>query len=108
MAFAAKRDINGRVIYKPEGRVLVKEAEELLPLLAPQIAEQSVIGDYATIRQILKAQVDHRANIDRIVWTDKRGMALEVSDEALLRGVEVHGSAEIFAVVFRCDPVHDL
>ena len=59
---------------------LAKEAQELLPLLAPLIAEQAVIGDYATIRQMLKAQVDHRVAIDRIVWTDMRGMALEVSE----------------------------
>ena len=59
---------------------LAKEAQELLPLLAPLIAEQAVIGDYATIRQMLKAQVDHRVDVDRIVWTDMRGMALEVSE----------------------------
>lgn len=57
---------------------LANEVQELLPLLTPLIAEQAVIGDYATIRQMLKAQVDHRVDIDRIVWTDMRGLALEV------------------------------
>ncbi len=57
---------------------LDQEIEQLLPLLAPQVAEQVVIGDYATIRQLLKAQVDHRLVVDRIVWTDLDGRTLAV------------------------------
>lgn len=57
---------------------LTQEIRQLLPLLAPQVAEQVVIGDYATIRQLLKAQVEHRDVLERIVWTDLDGRSLVV------------------------------
>lgn len=59
-----------------------QEIRQLLPLLAPQVAEQVITGDYATLRQLLKAQVDHRHVLKRIAWTDLDGRLLAVEGEA--------------------------
>lgn len=65
---------------------LTQEIRQILPLLAPQVAEQVVTGDYATIRQLLKAQVEHRHILQRIVWTglDGRSLAVEGETEEVL------------------------
>lgn len=57
---------------------LVQELDNLLPLLTPLVAEQVVIGDFATIRQMLGVQAAHRLYIERIIWTNPRGLTLEV------------------------------
>ena len=58
---------------------LTEQSQELLPLLGPLIVEHAVIGDYATIRQMLRAQVERRVHVDRMVWVDMRGRAVDVS-----------------------------
>ncbi len=56
------------------------ELGETLETLAPIIAEQAVIGDYASIRQLLLSAAQRRADIERITWRDRGGREL-VADE---------------------------
>ena len=65
------------------------ESRELIDALAPIIAEQAVIGDYATIQQILEAATERRPSVERIVWRDRGGrelIAQSAQDPALAPG----------------------
>lgn len=59
----------------------LEQAKELSLFLVPLLAEHAVIGDYATIRQILKAQVHDRAHVARIDWIGANGRRL-LSEES--------------------------
>lgn len=52
------------------------ELREAIDALTPIIAEQAVIGDYATIQQILDAATQRRVSIDRVIWRDRGGHEL--------------------------------
>jgi PAS domain S-box-containing protein len=52
------------------------ELREVIDALTPIIAEQAVIGDYATIQQIMDAATQRRTDIDRVVWRDRGGREL--------------------------------
>ena len=59
---------------------LLREQTETLTFLAPLIADQALIGEYAAIGQLLKKQVQ-RGEIDRFAWSDKEGRTLVAQDE---------------------------
>lgn len=56
------------------------EAKEISQFLAPLIAEYAVIGDYATIQQILLKQVQDRLHIEHLSWTDPDGQVIQAAD----------------------------
>jgi PAS domain S-box-containing protein len=58
---------------------LVREQTETLAFLAPLIADQALVGEYAAIGQLLKNQVK-KGEIDRFAWTDKEGKTLVAQD----------------------------
>ncbi|MES2957485.1 MAG: ATP-binding protein [Pseudomonadota bacterium] len=60
---------------------LQSRAEEEIDALAPLIADQAVIGDYAVIQQILGARTQAKA-IHAIEWTDRRGATVKSTDTA--------------------------
>ena len=61
-----------------------EQARELAQLLVPLLAEQAVIGDYATIRQLLTRQVDGRVDVERIEWIDAHGKELSVEGPGIV------------------------
>ena len=61
-----------------------EELQELQRYLKPVLVEQSVIGDYAAIKQILKVQAKERANVETLQW-HYLGNTLSVQDEALMK-----------------------
>jgi len=62
---------------------LEREGLETLTYLAPVVADQALVGDYAAIEQILKAQVS-KAEVESMRWTDKGGRVIAVRDQAAL------------------------
>src|SRR6476620_1012193 len=54
---------------------LAREQAETLAFLAPLVADQALVGDYAAISQLLKNQVK-KGEVDRFAWTDKDGKRL--------------------------------
>jgi PAS domain S-box-containing protein len=58
---------------------LESRAQEEADALAPLIADQAVIGDYAVIQQILDARTRAKS-IAGIEWLDRRGTALRSTD----------------------------
>ncbi|MDH5393584.1 MAG: ATP-binding protein [Gammaproteobacteria bacterium] len=56
-----------------------QEVEELIGVLSTLIAEQAIIGDYATIKQFLSSQVKKRQVVQRITWNDGEGGLVSVS-----------------------------
>lgn len=52
---------------------------ELGEVLSPLIAEQAIIGDYATIKQLLTSQVEKRNDLQNISWLDGVGGSVSVS-----------------------------
>src|SRR6267378_2684130 len=58
---------------------LLREQRETLVFLAPLVADQALVGDYAAISQLLKNQVE-KGEIDRFAWTDKDGKTLIAQD----------------------------
>lgn len=54
----------------------VEQAAEMLEFLAFEIGENAVVGDYATIQQLLQAQVRDRRHVQRIDWISANGKAL--------------------------------
>src|SRR5882762_5365801 len=60
---------------------LLREQKEALAFLAPLVADQALVGDYAAINQLLKNQVP-KGQTDRFVWTDKDGKTLVAQDVA--------------------------
>src|SRR2546426_11653565 len=58
---------------------LPREQKETLLFLAPLVADQALVGDYAAITQLLKNQVK-KGELDRFAWTDKDGKTLIAQD----------------------------
>src|SRR5213592_1691111 len=58
---------------------LLREQKETLLFLAPLVADQALVGDYAAITQLLKNQVK-KGEFDRFAWTDKDGKTLIAQD----------------------------
>ncbi len=59
---------------------LLREQKETLSFLAPLVADQALVGDYAAIAQLLQNQVK-KGEVDRFSWTDKDGKTLVAQDE---------------------------
>src|SRR5882724_9187529 len=58
---------------------LLREQNETLAFLAPLVADQALVGDYAAIGQLLTNQVK-KGEVDRFAWTDKDGKTLVAQD----------------------------
>src|SRR2546427_9108658 len=58
---------------------LLREQKETLLFLAPLVADQALVGDYAAITQLLKNQVK-KGELDRFAWTDTDGKTLIAQD----------------------------
>jgi two-component system, sensor histidine kinase and response regulator len=58
-----------------------REVHETLKFLAPLVADQAVLGDYAAINQLLKNQAK-KLEIAELSWTDKNGRKLLGKDDA--------------------------
>ncbi|MDB5864535.1 MAG: hypothetical protein JWO70_2341, partial [Betaproteobacteria bacterium] len=56
-----------------------REVQETLKFLAPLVADQAVLGDYAAIAQLLNAQAK-KLEIFELSWTDKSGRKLSGKD----------------------------
>jgi two-component system sensor histidine kinase/response regulator len=59
---------------------LQREQNESLIFLAPLIADQAILGEYAVISQLLKNQVK-KGEIDKLEWTDRDGKTLVAQDK---------------------------
>jgi PAS domain S-box-containing protein len=59
---------------------LKRELNETLTFIAPLIADQALVGEYAVIGQLLKDQVQ-RGEVDSFQWTDKDGKKLVAQDK---------------------------
>src|SRR5687767_13256363 len=59
---------------------LRREQNESLVFLAPLVADQAILGEYAAINQLLKNQV-RKGEIDTIQWTDRDGKTLVAQDK---------------------------
>ena len=59
---------------------LRRELSETLSFLAPLVADQALVGDYAAISQLLKNQVQ-KGEVDNFEWTDKDGKKLVAQDK---------------------------
>src|SRR3954469_9012265 len=57
-----------------------RELRETLQFLAPLVADQAVLGDYAAIHQLL-AQQAKKVEILELAWTDNSGRNLRAFDE---------------------------
>ena len=60
---------------------LLREQTEALTFLAPLVADQALVGEYAAISQLLKNQVK-KGEIAELSWTDKDGKTLVGHDVA--------------------------
>jgi LapD/MoxY periplasmic domain len=58
---------------------LLREQKEILSFIAPLVADQALVGEYAAISQLLKNQV-RRGEVDRFEWTDRDGKTLVAQD----------------------------
>src|SRR5437588_4911574 len=58
---------------------LLREQRETLAFIAPLVADQALVGEYAAIEQLLKNQVK-RGEVDRFTWIDKEGKRLVAQD----------------------------
>src|SRR3954468_9589304 len=58
---------------------LVVYQKETLVFLAPLVADQALVGDYAAISQLLNQQVK-KGEVDTFVWTDKDGKRIVAQD----------------------------
>src|ERR671937_1261617 len=58
---------------------LLREQKETLAFLAPLVADQALVGDYAAINQLLRNQVK-KGEVDRFSWTDRDGKTLVAQD----------------------------
>jgi two-component system sensor histidine kinase/response regulator len=59
---------------------LKRELDETLTFIAPLIADQALLGEYAVISQLLRNQVQ-KGEIDSFQWTDKDGKKLVAQDK---------------------------
>ncbi|MES2561921.1 MAG: response regulator, partial [Pseudomonadota bacterium] len=58
-----------------------REVNETLKFLAPLVADQAILGDYAAINQLLRAQAK-KLEIAELTWTDNSGRKLSGKDDA--------------------------
>ena len=58
---------------------LKRELTETIAFLAPLVADQALVGDYAAIEQLLKKQVT-KSELDRFEWTDNQGRKIAAQD----------------------------
>jgi PAS domain S-box-containing protein len=58
---------------------LLRDQNESLAFLAPLVADQALVGEYAAIGQLLNNQV-RKGEIARLAWTDKDGKTLVGTD----------------------------
>ncbi len=58
---------------------LKRELTETLTFLAPLVADQALVGDYAAIEQLLKKQVT-KGEMDRFEWIDNQGRKIAAQD----------------------------
>ena len=58
---------------------LKRELSETLSFIAPLIADQALVGEYAAIDQLVKKQVT-KGELDRFEWVDKEGRKLVAQD----------------------------
>ncbi|MFL6572061.1 MAG: PAS domain S-box protein, partial [Burkholderiales bacterium] len=58
---------------------LGREQKETLAFIAPLVADQALVGEYAAIEQLLKNQV-RRGEVDRFTWIDKEGKRIVAQD----------------------------
>src|SRR5205814_2278918 len=58
---------------------LVVYQKETLVFLAPLVADQALVGDYAAISQLLNQQVK-KGEVDQFTWTDKDGKRIVAQD----------------------------
>jgi two-component system, sensor histidine kinase and response regulator len=58
---------------------LMREQSEALTFLAPLVADQALVGDYAAISQLLRNQVK-KGEVDSFSWTDRDGKRLVAQD----------------------------
>lgn len=58
---------------------LRRDLDETLNFVAPLIADQALVGEYAAIDQLVKKQVT-KGELDRIEWADKEGRKLVAQD----------------------------
>jgi PAS domain S-box-containing protein len=59
---------------------LKRELGETLTFLAPLVADQALLGEYAVISQLLRNQVQ-KGEVDSFQWTDKDGKRLVAQDK---------------------------
>ena len=59
---------------------LQRDMTETLTFLAPLIADQAILGEYAAISQLLKNQV-RKGEIEKFQWTDKDGKTIVAEDK---------------------------
>src|SRR5918996_6079861 len=59
---------------------LKRELNETLTFMAPLIADQALVGEYAVISQLLNNQVK-KGEIESFQWTDKDGKKLVAQDK---------------------------
>jgi two-component system sensor histidine kinase/response regulator len=59
---------------------LKRELNETLTFIAPLIADQAILGEYAVISQLLNNQVK-KGEVDSFQWTDKDGRKLVAHDK---------------------------
>ncbi len=60
---------------------LKRDLTDTLSFIAPIVADQALVGEYAAIDQLVKKQVT-RGELDRIEWKDKEGRKLVAQDVA--------------------------
>src|ERR1044071_5540959 len=58
---------------------LARGRREPLAFIAPLVADQALVGEYAAIEQLLKNQVK-RGEVDRFTWIDKEGKRIVAQD----------------------------
>jgi signal transduction histidine kinase len=61
-----------------------RELKETLEFLAPLVADQALLGDYATIKQLLDKQVQ-KQNIGQLTWSAENGRKLVATDYSAMR-----------------------
>ena len=59
---------------------LKRDLTETLSFIAPLIADQALVGEYAAIDQLVKKQVT-KGELDRFEWVDKEGRKLVAQDK---------------------------
>src|SRR5688572_1292481 len=72
-------------LFRSEGAAehsarLKRELNETLTFMAPLVADQAILGEYAVISQLLNNQVK-KGEVDGFVWTDKDGRMLTARDK---------------------------